>query len=191
MEHGASRGLLGLDWFAVHVCAGREHRCAQHLSVRGYEIFLPSYREHRRWSDRVKVVERALFAGYVFCRASGDVVAKILTAPGVIRIVGDSYGPLPVATAEIETLRRAVAARLSAEPWEFLRAGQRVRVVDGPLRDAEGIVLRTKNRHRLIVSITLLQRAVAVEIDPAWIDVSPSEWGDDAGCAVNDVSEAT
>jgi transcription antitermination factor NusG len=183
-----TRALETNDWYAIHVWAGREPRCAENLSIRGYQIFLPCYRERRRWSDRVKVVERALFGGYVFCRAMGDVHAKIVTTPGVIKIVGDDRGPLPIETAEIETLRRVVESRLAVEPWVWLHAGQRVRVVDGPLRDSEGIVLRTKNCHRLVVSISLLQRAVAVEIDAAWLEVPWSERsaapGADAGTAV-------
>jgi transcription antitermination factor NusG len=156
------------------VWAGREHLSAQHLRQRGYEIFLPCYRDHRRWSDRVKTIERALFAGYVFCRLQMPAVAKIVTAPGVIRIVGDREGPVPVPAPEIEALQRIVATRLAAEPWEMVDVGQRVRVEVGPLRGMEGVVLMVKNRHRLVVSIPLLQRAVAVEMEPDWISVPPA-----------------
>jgi transcription antitermination factor NusG len=166
------------EWFAVQVWAGREPLCATHLSSRGYHVFLPSYREHRRWSDRTKIVDRAVFQGYLFCRLSDDVFAKVVTTPGVIRIVGDGSGPLPVAAEEIHALQRVMEHRLSTEPWEFLRAGERVRIQQGPLTSLEGIVLRTHGRHRLIVSVTLLQRSVAVEIDPGWVDVSPCSWLD-------------
>jgi transcription antitermination factor NusG len=132
----------------------------------------------------VKTVERALFAGYVFCRVVSDRVAKIVTTPGVIRIVGDGSGPLPVACDEIAALQRVVAASVTVEPWEFLQAGQRVRVIDGPLRDSEGIVLRTMNRHRLIVSVSLLQRSVAVEVNPAWVQMIDHRSADGRGYAV-------
>jgi transcription antitermination factor NusG len=157
------------EWLAVQVWCGREHISATHLRLRGYEVFLPRYRERRRWSDRIKVVDRALFAGYVFCRIDGDVVGRIVTAPGIIRIVGDGRGPLPVAAHEIEAIQRIVETHLSAEPWLAPHVGQRVRIEAGPLCGIEGVVLVAKNRHRLIVSISLLQRAVAVEIDSAWI----------------------
>lgn len=64
------------DWFAVQVWSGREHLSARHLAQRGYDVFLPCSRERRRWSDRIKVVERALFAGYVFCRLAQTCSAR-------------------------------------------------------------------------------------------------------------------
>lgn len=163
----------GRQWFAAQVWAGREHLCARRLSVRGYEVFLPSHRVRRKWSDRMKAVDRALFAGYVFCRLSGDAVGKLITTPGVIRIVGDGSRPLPVPREEIESLQRVIDMALAVEPWEFLQVGQRVRIVEGPLRDTEGIVLRTSNRHRLILSVSMLQRSIAVEVEPAWVHVEP------------------
>lgn len=157
------------EWFAVHVWTGREQSCARHLSARGYEVFLPCYLEQRRWSDRVKRVNRALFAGYVFCHIASMTIAKIVTAPGVIRVVGDANGPLPVCSDEIEAIRRIVHARFNAEPYQFPRVGDRVRLESGPLRGLEGIVQPIHNRHRLVVAVSLLQRAVAVEIDPGWV----------------------
>jgi transcription antitermination factor NusG len=161
-------------WFAAQVWAGREHISAKHLRMRGYDVFFPTYQERRYWSDRVKTITRALFTGYLFCRLEGTSVAKIVTTPGVIRLVGDRTRPLPVATAEITAVRRIVDAGVTAEPWEFIHEGQRVRIAGGPLRDAEGIIVRTKNRHRLVVSVSVLQRSVAVEIDARWVTVPPS-----------------
>lgn len=158
-------------WFAVQVCAGREHLTANHLQRRGYDVLLPCYLEHRRWSDRVKKIERALFAGYLFCRMGAEVTAKIITTPGVIRVVGNSERPLPIAPHEIEAIQRLMETRLQAEPWPFLQVGQRVRVDHGPLRGTEGIVLTVKERHRLVISISLLQRSVAVEMEPEWVSV--------------------
>lgn len=157
------------EWFALQVWSGREHLCAEHLSLRGYEVFLPYYCERRRWTDRVHTVKRALFAGYVFCRASTDVFGKMVTTPGVLRIVGDGRRPLAIATEEIEALQRLMASGLASEPTEFLQVGQRVRVIAGPLADCEGIVVRRKSRHCLVLSVSLLQRSVAVEIEAAYV----------------------
>jgi transcription termination/antitermination protein NusG len=159
------------EWFAVQVWSGRENISARHLRQRGYEVFLPCYREQRLWSDRIKSVERALFAGYVFCRAQPEVVGKIITTPGVIRVVGDDRGPLSIPACEIEAIQQIVATRLSMEPSPVPHAGQRVRMELGPLRGVEGVVLEMKNHHRLVVSIPLLQRAVAVEVDSEWISI--------------------
>jgi transcription antitermination factor NusG len=143
--------------------------------MRGYEIFLPCYQERRRWSDRVRVNVRALFAGYVFCRVSTDAVGKIVTTPGVIRIVGDGTRAIAVPADEIEAVRRIVDAGLPSEPWPFPLAGQRVRIDIGPLSGTEGVVVRVKNRTRLVVSISLLQRSVAVELDADWVSIPPEE----------------
>jgi transcription antitermination factor NusG len=157
------------EWFAVQVWAGRESRSAAFLGLRGYDVFLPCYRERRRLADRTKTFERALFAGYLFCRMQPHVYAKILTAPGVIRIVGGLDGPIAIPQTEISAIRRIVDAHLQAEPWPFPEPGQHVCIDAGPLRGTEGTVLTVNDRRKLIVSISLLQRAVAVEIDPEWI----------------------
>jgi len=157
------------QWFAVQVWSGREHLSANHLRTRGYDVFLPRYRELRRWSDRVKAVERPLFAGYLFCRLHADVVGKIVTTPGVIRIVGTSGSPTPVPDHEVTAIQNIVEAQLHAEPCAFVREGQTVRLEYGPLRGMEGVVVSIRNHHRLVVSISLLQRSVAVEIEPEWI----------------------
>ena len=157
------------EWFAVQVWSGREQLSAQHLSQRGYEVFLPRYRERRQWSDRVKVIQRALFAGYVFCRLERGRSAKIVTAPGVVRIVGNHAGPLAIPAHEIDAIQRIVATALTAEPCGMPEIGRRVRIEYGPLRGIEGVVVSVKSTSRLVVSVTLLQRAVAVDVDHAWI----------------------
>jgi len=160
-----------MDWFAVQVWVGREHASAEQLRLRGYDVFLPSYQRHRQWSDRVKKIECALFPGYVFSRANANAAAKIVASPGVLRIVGDGAGPVAVPMREVDAIRRIVEARLSAEPCEYLCAGQRVCVERGPLRGTKGVVLMLRNRRRLVVSIPLLQRSVAVEMDADWLSV--------------------
>jgi transcription antitermination factor NusG len=164
------------EWFAVQVWSGREPQTARHLSERGYEVFLPRYRERRIWSDRIRVVERALFAGYVFCRLSTQIFGKVATAPGVLQIVGDGSGPAPIAAHEIAALQQIDAARLAAEPWPMPQVGQRLRIDFGPLKGVEGVALEVKNRRRLVVSVSLLQRAVAVELDASWVTSRDQVW---------------
>jgi len=159
------------EWFAVQVWSGREHNSAKHLQLRGYEVFLPSYCELRRWTDRVKTVDRALFTGYLFCRVGALAVGTIVAAPGVVRIVSDRSGPLPVPAHEIEAIQRIIEARLTVEPWRVPEVGQTVRIEQGPLRGIEGTVEIVKNRHRLVVLISLLNRAVAAEIDAEWVTI--------------------
>jgi transcription antitermination factor NusG len=162
------------EWFAVQVWSGREQLSASHLRARGYEVFLPCYIERRRWSDRAKSIAHPLFDGYLFCHLAEDTAGKIVTAPGVVRIVGDGRGPLAVPEHEIEAIQRIVETRLHAEPWTFVQAGQCVRIEHGPLRGIEGVVVVAKNSRRLVISIQLLRRSVAVEIDGDWISIPPT-----------------
>jgi transcription antitermination factor NusG len=173
MKSWASQ-LTTEHWFALQVWTGREQLAAAHLQLRGYEIFLPSYCVQRRWSDRVKRVPRALFAGYLFCRLRPETFGKMITTPGVIRIVGNTDGPMSVPLHEIEALQRVVETRLLVEPWPFLKVGQRVTIAEGPLRGTEGLILRVKNQHRLVISLSLLQRSVAVDVPSDWIAVPPA-----------------
>ncbi len=155
-------------WFALHVRSRHEKLVDRFLREKGFECFLPSYRSRRRWCDRVKEVELPLFATYLFCRFNPSRMLPILTTQGVIRVVGAGNKPLPVADAEIAAIRAIVESRLNVEPWPYARVGQRVLLRYGPLRGLEGELLALKGERRLIVSVTLLQRCCAVEIDEAW-----------------------
>ncbi|PYU87474.1 MAG: hypothetical protein DMG08_28010, partial [Acidobacteria bacterium] len=92
----------------------------------------------------------------------------ILVTPGVRQVVGTGKTPVPVDESEIAALQSIVVSRLQARPWPFLQVGQRVRIEQGPLSGVEGILLDSQKRERLVVSVTLLQRSVAVEIDGDW-----------------------
>jgi transcription antitermination factor NusG len=166
MERGTWNGL---HWYAVHTRVQHEKNVAQALAGKGYEEFLPIYRCRRRWSDRIKELELPLFPGYVFCRFDAEHRLPILVTPGVHHIVGIGKIPLPVDEAEITAIQSIVKSGLSAEPWPFLQVGQQVRIDYGPLEGLEGLLLAMMKPCRLVVSVMLLQRSVAVEIDSAWV----------------------
>jgi transcription antitermination factor NusG len=132
------------------------------LESRGYEYFLPLRKTEKK-------VPAALFPGYLFCRLDlSDRRAPLVTTPGVVRLVGNGRAPLPIPDIEIESLRTVLASELPAEscgPWS---PGQKVRIVRGPLAGAVGSLSYVKNRNRLIVNISILQRAVSVELDEAY-----------------------
>ena len=152
-------------WFALRVRSNCEKMAASMLRGKGYPEFLPLYRKASRWSDRIKNVELPLFPGYVFARFDVCKRLPVLTVPGVMHIVGIGKAPEPVDDAELNAIQRFVASGLPVEPWPFLRAGEAVRVERGSLSGLEGILLEIKNSYRLVVSLSLLQRSVAVEID--------------------------
>lgn len=154
-----------LVWVAVQVRPKSEKLVTTAISSKEIEVFLPLYTTRRRWSDRIKQLELPLFDGYVFCRLDLQYRMPVLTIPGVIQIVGVGKTPMPIAESEIAALQSVVKSGLPSMPWPFLQVGQKVRVEHGPLRDLEGILLQTKGAHRLVLSVSLLQRSVAVEVD--------------------------
>jgi transcription antitermination factor NusG len=156
-------------WFALQVRSRYEQGVADHLDGKGYELFLPLYRCRKRWSDRVKEVEAPLFPGYLFCRLNPQDRLPILKTPGVIQVVGSNRTPTAVDEHEIQAIQAMVASGIPNQPWPFLATGDRVRIESGPLSGLEGILVEFKGNHRLVLSVTLLQRSVAVEIDSAFV----------------------
>jgi transcription antitermination factor NusG len=156
-------------WFAVRVRSNHERISAVHLGERGYEEFTPSYKIERRWSDRKKEMEQLLFPGYVFCRLDPQDRLPVLTAPGVVGLVGCGRIPTPIPDLEIERIRTMVQSGLLVTPWPFLELGQTVLIEHGPLAGVEGILEEVKGKCRLIVSINLLRRSVCAEVDRYWV----------------------
>jgi len=159
-----------LPWFALQVRTRHESAIAGFLEAKGYEQFVPIYKLRKRWSDRVKVTEAPLFPGYLFCRFDPQYRLPILKTPGVIQIVGCNRIPAPIDENEMQAIQTLVASGLQAQPWPFLAVGDRVRIESGPLRGLDGIVVKLKENHRLVVSVSLLRRSVAVEIDSALVE---------------------
>lgn len=155
-------------WFALRV----KSRCEKVVSLiarqKGVEEFLPLYQSRRRWSDRLKSVEFPLFPGYLFCRIDPQHRLPLLTIPGVLHFVGIGKVPAPIDDTEVATIQAVVRSGLLTEPWPFLEVGQRVRLEEGPLAGLEGILVGTSKQQRIIVSVTLLKRSVAVTIDRHW-----------------------
>ena len=161
-----------LPWFAVQTRSRYENFAANHLSGIGYQVFLPTYQCRRHWSDRVKQIELPLFPGYLFCRLDRCNRLPVLSAPGVIQVVGIGKKPVPVAENEIVAIQTLIRSGLPSRPWIMSHLGQRVRIERGPLAGAEGILTGFRGRHRLVLSVTLLQRSVAVEVDDAWVSAA-------------------
>jgi transcription antitermination factor NusG len=160
-------------WFALQTKSRSENFVATQLRGKGYEPFLPVYKSRRRWSDRFKELELPLFPGYMFCRFHPLDRLPILVTPGVLQIVGAGKSPTPVDDAEIATIQTCIQSGLPRQPWPFPQIGQRVRVEYGPLRGLEGVLLSMKGGHRLVLSVTLLQRSVAVQLDESWVNPIP------------------
>jgi transcription antitermination factor NusG len=153
-------------WYAIRASARWEVLASDELSRRGIETYLPLCRVKRRWSDRVKIIDQPLFSGYLFGRFRLADRIRVLESPGVRQIVGIGAAPAPIAANEIDNLRTLVAAHPLLVSWPYLQAGQKVRIDRGPLAGVEGFVVRAgKSALRVVVSVDLLQRSVAAEID--------------------------
>lgn len=157
-------------WYAIHVRSKCEKAASTVLREKGFEEFLPLYRSRRQWSDRVKQLDLPLFPGYLFCRI--DIAGRllpVLTTPGVVGIVSSGKTPVAVSEREIEDVQAVLRSGLPTMPWPGLSAGSRILIEHGPLTGVEGTVLDINKKCRLIVSVALLQRSLAVEIQREWV----------------------
>jgi transcription antitermination factor NusG len=154
-----------VQWYAAYTSANHEKRVAQQLEWRSVDHFLPVYESVRRWKDRRVRLQWPLFPGYVFVRLRLPDRLRVLAVPGVARLVGFDGRPTPVPAEDIEAIRTCLAGNRDVQPHPYVRCGQRVRVLSGPLAGFSGIVLRQKNRTRFVISFDVLERSVAVEMD--------------------------
>jgi transcription antitermination factor NusG len=152
-------------WYAAYTRANHERRVAEQLAERGVENFLPQYESVRKWKDRKVTLQMPLFPGYVFVHLAVVNRLRVLEVPGVASLVSCAGRPVAVPEEEFVRIREFLRRGLRAEPHPYLKAGRRVRVRSGPMEGLEGIVVRRKNRSRLVVVLEVIQRAMAVEVD--------------------------
>jgi transcription antitermination factor NusG len=155
----------GPQWFALAVKPRCDKAVCRTLEGKGFETLLPLYTKQHSYATRFKESELPLFPGYVFCRFNVLTRLPILTTPGVTQILGTGNRPMPLSETEIVSLRTAIKAELPLQPFPFLQVGQRVRIEEGVLTNVVGIIIRFKQSLRLVLSVTLLQRSVLLEVD--------------------------
>jgi transcription antitermination factor NusG len=159
-------------WYALYTCANHERRVATELHARTVEHFLPLYSSVRRWKDRRVTLDLPLFPGYVFVRLALPDRLLVVRIPSVVRLVGFNGQPAALPDEEMEILRSGLCQSLRAEPHPFLTVGRRVRITGGPFTGLEGVLRRKRNSPRVVISLSLIQRSVAVDVDVA--DVAPA-----------------
>ena len=160
--------LLSVDpsryWFALYIIRNHEKRVEQHLRTKGVEAFLPLFTATKQWRNHVTAkVDLPLFPGYVFVRITRTERIRVLEIPSVGSLVGNGREPLPLPDAEIEAFRAGLHLR-RVDPHPYLKAGIRARIRSGPLAGLEGIIVRKDNHLRVILSIDLIMRSVAVHV---------------------------
>ncbi len=152
-------------WFAAYTRAQHEKIVAQQLHANEVEHYLPLCESVRKWKDRRKLLQMPLFPGYVFVRLSLFDRLRVLQIPGIVNLVGFSGHPEPLPEIEINVVRELLRNKSGVQSHPFLKAGCRVRVTHGSLAGTEGILVREKKNFRLVVSIELIMRSIAVEIN--------------------------
>jgi transcription antitermination factor NusG len=163
-------GDINAAWYAVHTRHQHEKNVARVLANKGFEAFLPLYTAVHRWKDRDKQLVLPLFPCYVFLRSPLERWQPVLTTPGVHSVLGFGGQHSMIPSWEIESIRRMVGSPLKAEPHPYLKCGDRIRVRAGALQGLEGILVRKKSIWKLLVSVEMLQRSVAVEVDASMVE---------------------
>jgi transcription antitermination factor NusG len=164
-----------VQWSALHTHYQHERKVEALLSAKGFETFLPTYESIRRWKDRTKRISEALFPGYLFVAEVSERRLEVIATPGVCAIVSVAGTPATIPGHEIEAIRKCVSDPAKVAPHPYLRGGDSIQVQSGPLAGVAGILVRMKDSFRLVVSVEILGRAAAVEIDASC--VRKTNWG--------------
>lgn len=158
-------------WFAVTTRSRHEKTAATTCHGQGITCFLPMIEEEKSWSDRKKRIATPIFPGYLFVciEKTAEAQVRVLRVPGVADFVKNQHGPLPVAEHELESVRKVLSRGIPVTVRPCLTAGDRVRVTRGPLTGVEGTFVRAGGRARILISVQLIQQAVAVEVEEAYV----------------------
>lgn len=168
-EQQQERALEAPKWHALWTRSNCEKLVHDQLTANGFEAFLPTISVWSRRGGLRHLSSAPLFPGYLFLRHAMDKTSyiEVRKSRGLVTILGERWDRLAVIPeGEIEAIQRVLRARLAAVPHPYLREGQRVRIKRGPLADVEGILVEIKaNKGLLVISVNLLQRSVAIEVD--------------------------
>ena len=153
------------NWFAVYTKSRHEKKADRALRKKNVESFLPAREVISRWKDRKKKVLMPFFPGYLFVNIDLRDRYTVLNTSGVVKILGNNGGPVPIPAEEIEAVRKLMGAGLKCAPYPYDIEGKEVELIRGPLNGARGKVLRVKGAYNLILSVHLIKRSVSVEVD--------------------------
>ena len=157
-------------WYALYTRPRHEKQVQQALSDHRIEVYLPTHKIRRRWSDRYKIVEEPLFKNYLFVRSEDHYYRKALNLYGAVSFVTVEGEPAIIPDAEVKALKIMVAAEIPYNPHPYLKMGQKIRVMCGPLEGCEGVLVRKRGLSRIVITVHLLQRSIEAEVSAAWIE---------------------
>lgn len=165
---------LAANWYAVFTVPRHEKTVLRHLETCRIEAFLPTYEVSRLWKNRQKVkLAVPLFPCYLFAKICNLDARKVRQSPGVLQLVGNQRGPLPVPDSAIALLRAGVAER-TIEPCREFAVGERVRVRKGPMQGVEGVLIRKDNGWRFVLSIDSINQRAAIKMEAENLEPIPA-----------------
>jgi len=164
MDHNP---VATMNWYAIRTRSRHEKSVVRLLEERGIATFLPLVNQLRRWSDRQKLVQFPLFAGYAFVRMAYEPSSRlaVLQTDGVVNFVGSHGQGIPIPEEQIDAIQAVLKGDLLVESHPYLKIGQRVRLRGGSLDGMEGILVAKKGHHMLVISVELIQRSLAIQVD--------------------------
>ena len=157
-------------WHVLHVLSNHEKRVAQHLVARSVEHYLPLYTERVKWTDRIAVVERPLFSGYVFARFAPQSRRSVISIPGVLHLLGQEERDM-VSCAELDRIRNGLASGLLMRPHGLVAVGTRVRVRDGVFAGVEGVVREMRRQCRVIITLAAVHLSFSLDVELGDLEV--------------------
>ena len=163
--------LIGMNWYAIYTRSRHEKKVAASLEEKRVEVFLPLRSVLSRWKDRRKEVQLPLFSGYLFVRIHREQRLPVLQTSGVVRFVGNGDSLDPVPEEQIISIQRLMESGLRYDPYPYLKEGMQVRVVRGPLKGVEGILIDKRKKHLLVLSVDMIQQSAAMQVDISDTDV--------------------
>jgi transcription antitermination factor NusG len=153
----------GSQWWVIHTRPRCEKKAADHAVRQGASVLLPLQRRTHRYGARARVFESPLFPGYVFCCGPEALRSALQQSDYTANLL--HVGDPAALVAQLTALRIALASGKAVEVMPYLQEGRRVKVVAGPLRGVEGLVLRVKNGTRIVLNLDLIRESVAVELE--------------------------
>jgi transcription antitermination factor NusG len=156
-------------WYALNVEKNREHFVFSCLHQMQVEAFLPLQKASAHSRKAKHSVARPLFPGYLFCHVNLDRAPKFYQIPGFRRIVGFGKHPTRIETSEIEIVRSVVEKSVSVEPCPHFGIGDQIKITAGPFVGLPGTVLQTHTLKKLVISLPLLKRSIAVTVPHDWV----------------------
>jgi len=156
-------------WIAVYTKSRHEKVVIQELEKKNIEAYCPILKERRQWSDRKRWVEFPLFRSYVFVKIELKNSLYILQTMGVHHIIKFQGNISTIPDGIIQNIKSMIHGGFTVEQVEYFVKGDEVKVVDGPLKGMEGIVIKIKNENKLVLKVAAIQQAIAVQIHPGYL----------------------